>query len=162
MVQLVERLNPENEWGRITLITRFGEKEVAKHLPAAIKKIQREGLNVLWTCDPMHGNIVKTSTGVKTRSFDSILSEIRQCFEIHKSFDSHMGGVHFEMTGEEVTECVGGAEGIGEKDLENLYETFCDPRLNYSQSLETAFLISSILNPKVSHHLLPDLASLET
>lgn len=159
MVQLVERLNPSNEWGRITLITRFGEKEVAKHLPAAIKKMQQEGLNVLWTTDPMHGNMVKTSNGTKTRNFNSILNELRQCFEIHKSFDSHLGGVHFEMTGEEVTECVGGAEGIGEKDLANLYETFCDPRLNYSQSLEMAFLISSILNPKASQQLLPEMAA---
>lgn len=159
MVDLVARLNPTNEWGRITLITRFGEKEVAKHLPIAIKAIRKAGLNVLWTSDPMHGNMVKTPDGVKTRNFDAILSELRQCFEIHKKYESHLGGVHFEMTGEEVTECVGGAEGIGEKDLANLYETFCDPRLNYSQSLEMAFLISSILNPKVSQQILPEVAA---
>ena len=127
------------------MITRFGHGKVADHLPGAIAAVKKAGLPVLWSSDPMHGNTIKADGGMKTRNFDHILSELRQCFQIHQSEGSHLGGVHFELTGENVTECVGGSEGIAETDLNTAYETFCDPRLNYSQSLELAFNISEIL-----------------
>jgi 3-deoxy-7-phosphoheptulonate synthase len=145
MIQLIQRLNPKNEAGRITLITRYGEGKVEKHLPEAIKAVQAAGLTVLWSADPMHGNVIKTKANIKTRDFGAILAELKSSFDVHKKLGSRLGGVHFELTGEDVTECTGGAEGIGEDDLVRQYETFCDPRLNYSQSLEMAFLISSIL-----------------
>ena len=118
---------------------------MAQRLGAYIDVVQDEGLDVVWSCDPMHGNGVKTRTGLKTRNFDHILSEVSQTFEVHKHHGSHLGGVHFELTGENVTECLGGAEGLKEKDLNSNYSTYCDPRLNNSQSLEMAFLISSLL-----------------
>ena len=149
MIQLIKRLNPTNEAGRITLITRYGEGKVDKHLPEAIKAVQAAGLTVLWSADPMHGNVIKTKANIKTRDFSAILAELKSSFDVHKKMGSRLGGVHFELTGEDVTECTGGAEGIGEDDLVRQYETFCDPRLNYSQSLEMAFLISSILQQQV-------------
>ena len=146
MVEVIDALNPLNEEGRIVIITRFGDGKVEEHLPKAIEAVRKAKLKVLWSSDPMHGNVIKTNDGIKTRNFDSILNELRSCFEVHRSLDSHLGGVHFELTGENVTECTGGAEGITPKDLMGAgYETFCDPRLNYSQSLEMAFLISSIM-----------------
>jgi 3-deoxy-7-phosphoheptulonate synthase len=145
MTEVIEALNPNNEEGRIVLITRFGDGKVEASLPAAIEAVQKKGLNVLWSSDPMHGNVIKTTEGIKTRNFDAILGELKSCFEIHKEMKSCLGGVHFELTGEDVTECTGGSEGITASDLKVRYETFCDPRLNYSQSLEMAFLISSIL-----------------
>lgn len=145
MVKLLQRLNPDNEPGRITIITRFGAGKIASCLPSAIEAVARAGLEVLWSSDPMHGNAIKTKNDIKTRDFDAILVELRQAFEIHARFGSRLGGVHFELTGDDVTECTGGAEGIREEDLVRQYETFCDPRLNYNQSLEMAFLISSIL-----------------
>ena len=145
MVNLIQTLNPANEPGRITLITRFGHDKVEAHLGAAVEAVRGAGLSVLWSADPMHGNVIKTKNGVKTRDFGSILAELKKSFAIHKSLGSRLGGVHFELTGEDVTECTGGAEGIGEDDLVRQYETFCDPRLNYSQSLEMAFVISTIL-----------------
>lgn len=146
MIELIHTLNPDNEPGRITLITRYGHDKVEKHLPAAVEAVRRKGLNVLWSADPMHGNVIKTKDGVKTRDFDAILTELKKSFALHRECGSRLGGVHFELTGEDVTECVGGAEGIGEADLSRNYETFCDPRLNYGQSLEMAFVISSILS----------------
>lgn len=146
MVELIRSLNPGNEPGRITIITRFGQGKVAAYLPAAIAAVRRAGLSVLWSSDPMHGNVIKTGNNIKTRDFDAILGELKQCFDIHAQENSVLGGVHIELTGEDVTECTGGSEGIGEADLSRQYETFCDPRLNYSQSLEMAFLISSILS----------------
>jgi 3-deoxy-7-phosphoheptulonate synthase len=145
MVELLTRLNPTNEPGRLTIITRFGVAKIASCLPQAIEAVRKAGLNVLWSSDPMHGNAIKTKNDIKTRDFDAILAELRQAFEIHAQLGSRLGGVHFELTGEDVTECTGGAEGIREEDLVRHYETFCDPRLNYNQSLEMAFLISSIL-----------------
>jgi 3-deoxy-7-phosphoheptulonate synthase len=151
MISLIRTLNPDNEPGRITLITRFGHEKVDQHLPGAIEAVRKAGLSVLWSSDPMHGNVIKTKDGIKTRDFDAILGELRRSFAAHRQAGSRLGGVHFELTGEDVTECTGGAEGIGPDDLSRNYETFCDPRLNYGQSLEMAFVISSILSP----HRLP-------
>ena len=145
MVEIIKTLDPGNEPGRITIITRFGAGRVEASLPAAIEAVRRAGLNVLWSSDPMHGNVIKTKQDVKTRDFDAILSELRACFQWHRKLGSRLGGVHFELTGEDVTECTGGSEGIGEADLSRNYETFCDPRLNYSQSLEMAFVIANIM-----------------
>jgi len=145
MAQLLKALNPSNEAGRLTIITRFGDGKVATYLPAAVAAVRRQNLRVLWSSDPMHGNIIKTKDGVKTRDFNAILGELRDCFSIHRELGGRLGGVHFEMTGEDVTECIGGAAGLGEEDLTRHYETFCDPRLNYSQALEMAFVISGIM-----------------
>ena len=146
MIETIKVLNPENEAGKITIITRFGNEQISEKLPAAIKAVQDAGLDILWSSDPMHGNTVKTKSGIKTRNFDAILDELKKAFEIHNSNESHLGGVHFELTGEDVTECTGGSLAIREEDLGTSYETFCDPRLNYSQSLEMAFLISSMIS----------------
>jgi 3-deoxy-7-phosphoheptulonate synthase len=145
LVRLIKVLSPNNEPGRITIITRFGADLVANLLPAAIQAVTGAGLAVLWSSDPMHGNVIKTKNNMKTRDFGAILSELRSCFEIHRALGSHLGGVHFELTGDDVTECTGGSEGLAEHDLPRNYETFCDPRLNYSQSLEMAFLMAEIL-----------------
>ena len=145
MVEIIKALDPGNEPGRITIITRFGAGRVEASLPPAIEAVRRAGLNVLWSADPMHGNVIKTKQDIKTRDFDAILSELRACFQWHSQLGGRLGGVHFELTGEDVTECTGGSEGIGEADLSRNYETFCDPRLNYSQSLEMAFVIANIM-----------------
>jgi 3-deoxy-7-phosphoheptulonate synthase len=144
--QLLAKLNPENEAGRITLITRFGAGSVGDHLPRLIKTVQSEGANVLWCCDPMHGNTIKSSTGYKTRPFDSVLREVREFFEVHSAEGTVPGGVHFEMTGQDVTECTGGVRAVTDEDLSSRYHTSCDPRLNASQSLELAFLVSEELS----------------
>lgn len=143
--RLVEKINPENESGKIVLISRFGHEKVSSELGRYIEAIKENKLNVVWSCDPMHGNGGKTDKGLKTRNFDHILSELEKTFIVHKENNSHLGGVHFELTGENVTECVGGSEGLTEKDLSLNYSTYCDPRLNYSQSLEMAFLLSTLL-----------------
>ncbi|WP_456389154.1 class II 3-deoxy-7-phosphoheptulonate synthase [Profundibacter sp.] len=144
--RLLATLNPENEAGRLTLITRFGAGSVGDHLPRLIKAVAEEGANVLWTCDPMHGNTIKSSTGYKTRPFDSVLREVREFFDIHKSEGTVPGGVHFEMTGQDVTECTGGVRAVTDEDLSSRYHTACDPRLNASQSLELAFLVAEELS----------------
>ncbi|MBC6406638.1 MAG: 3-deoxy-7-phosphoheptulonate synthase class II [Rhodobacteraceae bacterium] len=141
--RLMARLNPTNEAGRLTLITRFGAGQVEAHLPRLVQAVRQEGAQVLWCCDPMHGNTIKSSTGYKTRLFESVLQEVREFFEIHKAEGTIAGGVHFEMTGQDVTECTGGVVGIREQDLSARYHTACDPRLNASQSLELAFLIAN-------------------
>ena len=141
LLELLQVLNPLNEWGRITLITRLGQRRLAQLLPPLIQAVQKRGAHVLWSCDPMHGNTTITESGVKTRDFDEVLSELRLCFAVHRAHGSWLGGVHFELTGENVTECTGGAQKIAEKDLATNYETYCDPRLNYAQSLEMAFQI---------------------
>jgi len=143
---LLHKLNPENEAGRLTLITRFGAGNVGDHLPRLIKTVQEEGANVLWTCDPMHGNTIKSSTGYKTRPFESVLREVREFFSIHKAEGTVPGGVHFEMTGQDVTECTGGVRAVTDEDLSARYHTACDPRLNASQSLELAFLVAEELS----------------
>ena len=145
LLKLLEILNPNNNPGRITLISRMGSKHVANILPSIIKSVQSEGKKVVWTCDPMHGNIEKANNGYKTRSLKNIISEIQQFFQIHRSEGTYPGGVHLEMTGQNVTECIGGVQDITENDLSSRYRTFCDPRLNASQSLELAFLLSDFL-----------------
>jgi len=143
---LMAKLNPENEAGRLTLIARFGAGNVGEHLPRLIKTVQEEGANVLWSCDPMHGNVIKSSTGYKTRPFDSILREVQEFFAIHRAEGTVPGGVHFEMTGQDVTECTGGVRAVTDEDLSSRYHTACDPRLNASQSLELAFLVAEELS----------------
>ncbi|MBM3618101.1 MAG: 3-deoxy-7-phosphoheptulonate synthase, partial [Alphaproteobacteria bacterium] len=145
MLRLCDTLNPENEPGKLTLIARMGAGKVAEKLPPLVRAIKREGKNVVWSCDPMHGNIVKSPNGYKTRKFIDILSEVRRFMDVHKSEGTVGGGVHFEMTGQDVTECLGGAQAISELDLSDRYHTHCDPRLNASQSLELAFLIAEEL-----------------
>jgi len=143
---LMEKLNPENEEGRLTLIARFGAGSVGDHLPRLIKAVQEEGANVLWTCDAMHGNTIKSESGYKTRPFESVLREVREFFGIHQAEGTIPGGVHFEMTGQDVTECTGGVRAVSDEDLSDRYHTACDPRLNASQSLELAFLVAEELS----------------
>lgn len=142
---LMAKLNPENEAGRLTLIARFGAGSVGDHLPRLIKTVQEEGANVLWCCDPMHGNTIKSSTGYKTRPFERVLREVQEFFAIHRAEGTVPGGVHFEMTGQDVTECTGGVRAVTDEDLSDRYHTACDPRLNASQSLELAFLVAEEL-----------------
>ena len=142
---LIEKLNPENECGRLTLIARFGAGKVGDHLPRLIKTVQEMGANVLWTCDAMHGNTIKSTTGYKTRPFENVLREVQEFFAIHRAEGTIPGGVHFEMTGKDVTECTGGVRAVGDEDLSARYHTACDPRLNASQSLELAFLVAEEL-----------------
>jgi len=143
--RLLEKLNPENEAGKLTLIARFGAGKVAEHLPRLIKTVEDEGAKVLWVCDPMHGNTIKSSSGYKTRPFESVLREVREFFGVHKAEGTVPGGVHFEMTGQDVTECTGGVRAVSDEDLSDRYHTACDPRLNASQSLELAFLVAEEL-----------------
>lgn len=145
LIQLIDALNPDNEAGRLTLITRFGADKVFDHLPALVRAVEREGKKVVWSCDPMHGNVIKASTGFKTRPFDRILKEVEAFFAVHRAEGSHAGGVHVEMTGKNVTECTGGAKAITDEDLSDRYHTHCDPRLNADQALELAFLIAENL-----------------
>ncbi|KIN65007.1 Phospho-2-dehydro-3-deoxyheptonate aldolase [Sulfitobacter noctilucicola] len=146
--KLMAKLNPENEAGRLTLIARFGAGSVGEHLPRLIKAVQEEGANVVWTCDAMHGNTIKSSTGYKTRPFDSVLREVREFFGVHAAEGTIPGGVHFEMTGQDVTECTGGVRAVSDEDLSDRYHTACDPRLNASQSLELAFLVAEELTAR--------------
>ncbi|MGH1453721.1 MAG: class II 3-deoxy-7-phosphoheptulonate synthase [Paracoccaceae bacterium] len=143
---LMAKLNPKNEEGRLTLIARFGAGKVAENLPRLIQTVREEGANVLWTCDPMHGNTIKSSSGYKTRPFESVLREVREFFGVHKAEGTIPGGVHFEMTGQDVTECTGGVRAVTDEDLSARYHTACDPRLNASQSLELAFLVAEELS----------------
>ncbi len=139
---LVEKLNPHNEEGKLVFIHRFGASKIADGLPALIESVKRTNRNVLWVCDPMHGNTESTESGYKTRRFDNILSELSQSMEIHRDLGSVLGGVHFELTGDDVTECIGGARGLDESGLERAYKTQVDPRLNYEQALEMAMAIT--------------------
>jgi 3-deoxy-7-phosphoheptulonate synthase len=145
MLRLMDILNPDNEPGRLTLISRMGHEKVEKHLPQLIRAVKKSGRTVTWCCDPMHGNTRVSTSGYKTREFESILSEVRQFFNIHYAEGSYPGGVHFELTGQDVTECVGGAYKITDDKLSERYHTHCDPRLNASQALELAFLIADEL-----------------
>lgn len=145
---LMNTLNPENEAGRLTLIARFGAGQVGDHLPRLIKAVEEEGAKVVWSCDPMHGNTIKSSTGYKTRPFESVLREVREFFDIHNAEGTVPGGVHFEMTGKDVTECTGGVRAVTDEDLSSRYHTACDPRLNASQSLELAFLVAEELGQR--------------
>jgi 3-deoxy-7-phosphoheptulonate synthase len=145
LLRLSETLNPENEPGKLVFIARMGAEKVGDHLPQLVRALKKEGRKVVWSCDPMHGNTIKSPNGYKTRKFNDILSEVRQFFAVHQAEGTYAGGVHFEMTGQDVTECLGGAQAISEIDLSNRYHTHCDPRLNASQSLELAFLIAEEL-----------------
>jgi len=145
LIKLIDALNPKNENGRLTLISRMGKDKVASLLPPLVKKVKESGRNVIWSCDPMHGNTVKSPNGYKTRPFNDILSEVKSFFQIHQAEGTYAGGVHFEMTGQDVTECIGGLQEITDTDLTKRYHTHCDPRLNASQSLELAFLIAEEL-----------------
>jgi len=145
LIQFLDILNPKDEAGRITLITRFGHDKVKDYLPQLIRKVQEEGRSVVWSCDPMHGNTIKSSDGVKTRRFDQILAEVKKNIQIHKAEGSYAGGIHLEMTGQNVTECTGGLDDISEADLSDRYHTHCDPRLNANQAIELAFLLADEL-----------------
>ncbi|KAK2745856.1 hypothetical protein FQN57_003469 [Myotisia sp. PD_48] len=143
LVSLLNVVNPNKEVGKVTLISRYGESKVSQYLPQHIKAVQGSGHTPVWQCDPMHGNTKTTPAGIKTRHFIDILSELRQALEIHRAHGSYLGGMHLELTGEAVTECVGGAAGLTEDGLSERYTTFCDPRLNEKQALELAFLVAS-------------------
>ncbi|AKS45992.1 3-deoxy-D-arabinoheptulosonate-7-phosphate synthase [Octadecabacter temperatus] len=145
---LMAKLNPNNEEGRLSLIARFGAGTVGEHLPRLIKAVEEEGAKVTWVCDPMHGNTIKSSTGYKTRPFESVLREVREFFGVHNAEGTIPGGVHFEMTGADVTECTGGVRAVTDEDLSDRYHTACDPRLNASQSLELAFLVGEELSAR--------------
>ena len=142
IVKIINVINPKNKKGKITLISRFGHENVEKFLPKLIRTIKKEGANVIWSCDPMHGNTIKSATGYKTRPFNNVLKEVKNVFAVHQSEGSYAGGLHIEMTGQNVTECTGGAQKISDQDLSSRYHTHCDPRLNANQALELAFLIS--------------------
>jgi 3-deoxy-7-phosphoheptulonate synthase len=141
---LIDLLNPDNEPGRLTLICRFGAEKIGQ-LPALVRAVEREGRTVVWACDPMHGNTVTSTSGYKTRRFDAILSEVRGFFDVHAAEGTYPGGVHLEMTGQNVTECTGGARAITDADLNDRYHTFCDPRLNADQAIELAFVVAELL-----------------
>ena len=145
LLELIDVLNPENEAGRLSLIVRMGEEKIDTLFPPLLKKIRNASRKVVWVCDPMHGNTIKSPSGFKTRPVEKILSEVRSFFKIHTSEGTYPGGVHFEMTGQDVTECTGGAQAISDNDLTTRYHTHCDPRLNATQALELAFLLAETL-----------------
>ena len=145
LIRLIDALNPNNDPGRLTLITRMGADNLADNLPRLLRKVKSEGRHVVWSSDPMHGNTFSASSGYKTRNFDAILKEIKQFFQAHSDEGTHAGGIHLEMTGQHVTECTGGAYEIGDEDLAQAYKTQCDPRLNADQVLEMAFLVADHL-----------------
>ncbi|MEL6744628.1 MAG: 3-deoxy-7-phosphoheptulonate synthase, partial [Pseudomonadota bacterium] len=144
LLELIDILSPDNEPGRLTLIARFGHDKVTEHLPQLIRAVEREGKQVVWSCDPMHGNTISAG-GFKTRPFDRVMGEVNGFFDVHDAEGTIAGGVHVEMTGKDVTECTGGARAISDDDLGNRYHTHCDPRLNADQALELAFLIAERL-----------------
>jgi 3-deoxy-7-phosphoheptulonate synthase len=145
---IIKRLNPSNEPGRLTFITRMGAGIIREKLPALVDAVTKSGAVVLWVCDPMHGNTYEAPSGYKTRKFDDVLDEVRGFFEVHKKLGTHPGGIHIELTGDDVTECVGGGEQISHEDLATRYESACDPRLNHTQSLELAFLVAEMLRDR--------------
>jgi 3-deoxy-7-phosphoheptulonate synthase len=145
LLELTDILNPDNEEGRLTLICRFGAGKGAEILSSLINAVRREGKSVIWSCDPMHGNTIKAASGYKTRPFDDIMREVEEFFDVHRAEGSHPGGIHVEMTGQQVTECTGGSHGVSEHDLSSRYHTHCDPRLNANQALELAFLVAERL-----------------
>ena len=142
LLSLIEKLNPLNESGKIVLIVRMGYEKVDELFSKILRKVKQSGFNVVWSCDPMHGNTIKSSTGFKTRPFDNVLNEVKNFFKVHQNEGTFGGGLHIEMTGQNVTECTGGAQNITDQDLSSRYHTHCDPRLNANQALELAFLIS--------------------
>ncbi len=150
LIRLIDILNPDNEPGRLTLIARFGADKVEKHLPELIRAVKREGRVVVWSCDPMHGNTIKATSGYKTRPFEAIMTEVRRFMAIHQAEGTHAGGVHVEMTGKDVTECTGGLRALRDEDLNDRYHTFCDPRLNAAQALELSFLVAEELKKEMA------------
>ena len=163
LIKLIDVINPDNIPGRLTLISRMGHGNVEKSLTPLVRAVKKEGRTVVWSCDPMHGNTIKSSSGYKTRPFNNIMSEVREFFAVHKAEGTHPGGIHIEMTGQDVTECVGGAEAIADEDLSSRYHTHCDPRLNANQALEMAFLIADELKDARSNEEaeIPDLTAAE-
>jgi 3-deoxy-7-phosphoheptulonate synthase len=157
LIRLIDLLNPEDEPGRLTLIARFGSDKVEEHLPALVRAVKREGRNVVWSCDPMHGNTI-TLNRYKTRPFERVLREVEGFFDVHRAEGTHPGGIHIEMTGKNVTECTGGARAISAEDLSDRYHTHCDPRLNADQSLELAFLVAELLKRDRDAHRMPAVA----
>jgi 3-deoxy-7-phosphoheptulonate synthase len=147
-LKLIDRLDPNREPGRLTFITRMGAGKIREALPALVDGVTKSGAQVLWVCDPMHGNTFEAATGYKTRRFDDVMDEVKGFFEVHKGLGTHPGGIHIELTGDDVTECLGGGEQISETDLASRYESACDPRLNHSQSLELAFLVAEMLRDR--------------
>jgi 3-deoxy-7-phosphoheptulonate synthase len=145
LIRLIDALDPEQEPGRLTLICRFGADKAEAALPPLIRAVKREGRKVLWSCDPMHGNTIKSTSGYKTRPFERVVGEIKSFFAVHRAEGTYAGGVHLEMTGKDVTECTGGARAISEADLHDRYHTYCDPRLNAEQAIEVAFLVAELL-----------------
>jgi 3-deoxy-7-phosphoheptulonate synthase len=145
VLDIVKKLNPKNEAGRLTFISRMGAKLIREKLPSLVDAVSKSGAKVLWVCDPMHGNTYEAPSGYKTRKFDDVLDEVRGFFEVHKKLGTHPGGIHIELTGDDVTECVGGGDQISHEDLATRYESACDPRLNHTQSLELAFLVAEML-----------------
>jgi 3-deoxy-7-phosphoheptulonate synthase len=150
LLRLLDTLNPGRVPGRMTLITRYGYDKIEAHLPKLVRAVTREGHPVIWSCDPMHGNVVKAANGYKTRPFERILAEVRGFFAVHRAEGTHAGGIHAEMTGQNVTECTGGAVDVTEQSLADRYHTHCDPRLNAGQSLELAFLLAEMLNAEMT------------
>ena len=146
LLKMLDLLNPAREAGRITLISRFGHEKVEAGLPPLVRAVEREGHPVVWSCDPMHGNVIKSDSGYKTRPFDRIMTEVKGFFAVHRAEGTHAGGIHIEMTGQDVTECTGGAVAITDAGLADRYHTHCDPRLNAAQSLELAFTLAEMLN----------------
>lgn len=145
LIRLIDILNPSNEPGRLTLITRFGAEKVETYLPTILRKVKSEGRHVVWSCDPMHGNTLSAANGLKTRPFERILQEVKRVFAVHKAEGTYAGGIHLELTGQNVTECTGGAAAITEDGLSSRYHTHCDPRLNANQAIELAFLVAEAL-----------------
>ena len=145
LMRLIDTINPYNTPGRLTLICRMGADRVGELLPPLVRAVSREKREVIWSCDPMHGNTISSASGYKTRPFDRILSEVKSFFAIHQAEGTYAGGIHLEMTGQNVTECTGGARAISDEDLNDRYHTFCDPRLNAEQSIELAFLLAELL-----------------
>jgi len=161
VLQLLAALDPKNEAGRITLICRFGADKVFDHLPTLVRAVKREGRNVVWSCDPMHGNTIKAGSGYKTRPFDQIMQEVRNFFAVHQAEGTHAGGIHLEMTGKNVTECTGGARALTDADLSDRYHTYCDPRLNAEQALEIAFLVAELIKRELQGKERPQIEAAE-
>ena len=159
LLRLIDVLNPENEPGRLTLICRLGADKAGDLLPALVRAVQREGKQVIWSCDPMHGNTITSATGYKTRPFDRIIQEVKTFFAVHAAESTYAGGVHLELTGKDVTECTGGARAVTEEHLNDRYHTLCDPRLNAEQAIEVAFLLAELLKKERANFALPKLAS---
>jgi 3-deoxy-7-phosphoheptulonate synthase len=155
LLRLIDFLNPDNEAGRLTLICRDGADKVGELLPPLVRAVKREGKIVVWSCDPMHGNTITTAGGYKTRPFDQILKEVRNFFAVHAAEGTRVGGVHLEMTGQNVTECTGGARAIRDEELNDRYHTVCDPRLNAEQSIDLAFLLADLLKQELAGKVRP-------